>query len=157
MRSKVPKKGSLLTAKWVMCKIISRMRSRPVTRLFYGEVRSNKETDQRVWRGKSLGRGELCLSENELCSKFAIGGAHLECISVSQLGGSRPSEMAGNAFKTNMVWWNYILSTKNIAIKKRFSKKTCVALNRSFNILQATQRAGSSMSKLTGILILADC
>ena len=128
-----------------MCKIILRMRSRPVARLFYGEVRSNKETDQRVWRGKSLGRGELCLSENELCSKFAIGGAHFECISVSQLGGSRPSEMAGNAFKTNMVWWNYILSTKNIAIKKRFSKKTCVALNRSFNILQATQRAGSSI------------
>ena len=104
MRSKVPKKGSLLTAKWMMCKIILRMRSRPVARLFYGEVRSNNETDQRVWRGKSLGRGELCLSENELCSKFAIGGAHFECISVSQLGGSRPSEMAGNAFKTNMVW-----------------------------------------------------
>ena len=40
---------------------------------------------------------------------------------------------------------NYILSTKNIAIKKHFSKKTCVALNRSFNILQATQRAGSSI------------
>ena len=40
---------------------------------------------------------------------------------------------------------NYILSTKNIAIIKRFSKKTCVALNRSFNILQATQRAGSSI------------
>ena len=128
-----------------MCKIILRMRSRPVARLLYGEVWSNKETDQRVWRGKSLGRGELCLSENELCSKFAIGGAHFECISVSQLGGSRPSEMAGNAFKTNMVWWNYIRSTKNIAIKKRFSKKTCVALNRSFNILQATQRAGSSI------------
>ena len=59
---------------------------------------------ERVWRGKSLGRGELCLSENELCSKFAIGGTHFECISMSQLGGSRPSEMAGNAFKTNMVW-----------------------------------------------------
>ena len=59
---------------------------------------------ERVWRGKSLGRGELCLSEDELHSNFAIGGAHFKCISVSQLGGSRPSEMAGNAFKTNMVW-----------------------------------------------------
>jgi len=42
-------------------------------------------------------------------------GAHFKGISMSQLGGSggmliwkilkfRPSEMAGNAFKTNIVW-----------------------------------------------------
>ena len=104
MRSKVPKKGSLITAKWVMCKIILRMRSRPVARFFHREVRSNKETDQKSLGGQVSGGGELCLSENELCSKFATGGTHFECISMSQLGGSRPSEMAGNAFKTNMVW-----------------------------------------------------
>ena len=47
--------------------------------------------------------------------KFALGGAHFERVSVSELGGSggmlprkgfkfKPSEMAGNAFKTNMAW-----------------------------------------------------
>ena len=45
--------------------------------------------------------------------------------------------MAGNAFKTNMVWWQlYTLSTtKNVAIK---NKELC-SFNMSFNILQATQ------------------
>ena len=74
MRSKVPKKGSLLTTKWVMCKIILTIRSRPVARFFYGEVRSNKETDQKSLEGQVCRGGELCLSENELHSKFAVGG-----------------------------------------------------------------------------------
>ena len=51
----------------------------------------------------------------------------------------------------------YILSrTKKVAIKKILHKELC-SFNRSFIILQATQRAGFSMSKLTGILIPADC
>ena len=66
--------------------------------------------------GGGGGGGELWLSETESRSKFAVGGgAHFERVSVSQLGGSgamlpwqmfrfKPSEMAGNAFKTNMVW-----------------------------------------------------
>ena len=48
-------------------------------------------------------------------SKFATGGlgggAHFECVRVSQLEGSGVLwdvlEMAGNAFKTNRVWWNF--------------------------------------------------
>ena len=44
------------------------------SQVFYGEVRSNEETDQMrpeeyVSRG---GGGELWLSETELCSKFGI-------------------------------------------------------------------------------------
>ena len=35
--------------------------------------------------------------------------------------------MAGNAFKTNMVWWNlYTSATKNVAIKKHFSTKRMI-------------------------------
>lgn len=61
---------------------------------FYGEVRSNEETDQMRPEGQvSSGRGgggggwELRLSETELRGKFAIGRAHFERVIVSQLGG----------------------------------------------------------------------
>jgi len=84
---------------------------------------SMQARSQVVLRGGAIQRGdgpnevgrELWLSETENCSKFATGGAHFERVSVSQLGGSggillrkifkfKHSEMAGNAFKTNMVW-----------------------------------------------------
>lgn len=44
------------------------------SQVFYREVRSNKETDQKSLEGQVSSGGELCLSENELHSKFAIGG-----------------------------------------------------------------------------------
>ena len=63
--------------------------------------------------------GELWLSETELHGKFRIGwggggGVYFERVNVSHLGASwgmlprrsfyfKPSEMAGNAFETNMV------------------------------------------------------
>ena len=62
--------------------------------------------------------------------------AHFEQVSVSQLGGpevcppenlifkSKSSKMAltGNAFKTNMVWWNlYTFSNKKaVSLKQEF-------------------------------------
>ena len=75
-------------------------------------------------RLKSLGGGrKLWLSETEVQGKFTIGGRgrgrgrgfDLECVEVCHLGLSgdmlprnifnfKPSEMAANAFKTNMVW-----------------------------------------------------
>ena len=71
-------------------------------------------------RGKSLGGGgELWLSETEVQGKFTIGGRgrgfDLECVDVCHLRLSvdmlprnifnfEPSEMAANAFKTNMGW-----------------------------------------------------
>ena len=65
--------------------------------------------------------GELWLSETELHGKFTIGWwggggvVDFERVNVSHLEGSwgmlpqkifnfKPSEIAGNAFKTNMVW-----------------------------------------------------
>ena len=63
------------------------------------------------------GRGKLWLSETELRGKFTVWGrgADFERVNVCRLGLSggmlprksfifKPSEMAGNAFKTNMVW-----------------------------------------------------
>ena len=64
----------------------------------------------------------------------------LERVNVSHLGGSwgmlpqqifnfKPSEIAGNAFKTNMVWWNlHTFKNKKSRYKKKFSTKSCVAL-----------------------------
>ena len=66
--------------------------------------------------------GEVWLSETELHGKFTIGlggvgggVVDFERVNVSHLGGSwgmlpqkifnfKPSEIAGTAFKTNMVW-----------------------------------------------------
>ena len=70
--------------------------------------------------GASLQGGQLWLSETEVQGKFTIWGAggagfDLECVDVCHLGLSggmlprnifnfKPSEMAANAFKTNMGW-----------------------------------------------------
>ena len=116
---------------------------------------------------------ELWLSETEVQGKFTIGGRgrgfDLECVDVCHLRLSvgmlprnifnfKPSEMAANAFKTNMVWWNlYTFNNKKSRYKNIFSPQSRLcSFNRSFNILQATQRVGSSMSKLTGIGQLHD-
>ena len=51
-------------------------------------MRSNEVMDQMSPRGKALagvGGGELWLSETELRSKFAIGEAHLERVSMCLL------------------------------------------------------------------------
>ena len=88
--------------------------------------------------------GELWLSETKLHGKFTIGwgggGVDFERVNVSHLGGSwgmlpqqifnfKPSEIAGNAFKTNMVWWNlHTFKNKKSRHKKKFSTKSCVAL-----------------------------
>ena len=42
----------------------------------------------------------------------------------------KPTEMAGNVFKTNMVWWElYTFNNKKTSpYKERFSTKSCVAL-----------------------------
>ena len=65
-------------------------------------------------RGKSLGGGKVWLSETDV--QLGAGGEFdLECVDVCHLGLSggmfpqnifnfKPSEMAANAFKTNMVW-----------------------------------------------------
>ena len=122
-------------------------------------------------RGKSL-EGELWLSETELRGKFTIWGrgeVDFERVNVSHLGLSggmlprnifnfKPSEMAANAFKTNMVWWNlYAFNNIKSRYKNIFSPQSRLcSFNRSFNILQAAQRVGSRMSKLTGIGQLHD-
>ena len=68
----------------------------------------------------------------------ALVVAPFERVSVSQLGGSggmlplkflnlSPLEMARNAFKTNMVWWNlYTFSNKKCRHKKLFSTKRMI-------------------------------
>ena len=64
-------------------------------------MRSNKVMDQMSPRGKALARvgggGRLWLSETELRSKFAIGEAQLECVSMCLLcawvrGGCSPGK-----------------------------------------------------------------
>ena len=86
----------------------------------------------------SGGGGELWLSETELRSKFAIegwGGAHLERVSVSQLGGFVRSMLPRETFMKwlemhlKLTWCDeaYILSaTKDVAIKKLFSTKRMI-------------------------------
>ena len=92
---------------------------RPVAMFFfYGEVRSDEETNQmrpkgRVSRWRGGGGNFGCLRLN--CVQVCSWGAHFKRVSVSQLLGSggmlprksfkfKPSEMAGSAFKTNLVW-----------------------------------------------------
>ena len=151
--------------------------SGPQPGYFSGRCDPKRRRTKWVRRGKSLGRGGgrvLVVWDRIARQVYSWGGGgrgfDFECVNVSHLGGSggmlpgkifylKPSEIAGNAFKL-LTWCGetYILSTtKKVAIKKIFSTKSCEAYNMSFNILQATQRAGPSMSKLTGILILADC
>ena len=116
----------------------------------------------------SEGGGELWLSETELCSKFAVwGGTYLERVCVSP-GTCSPGKFLN--FKSLLKWlkmqlklrWcgeTYILSTtKNVDLKNLSPQRVArCSFNRSFNILQATQRTGSSVSRLcAGILILTD-
>ena len=112
---------------------------RPVAMFFFtGRCDPTRRRTKWGRRGESLGGGGGgnfgCLRLN--CVQVCSWGAHFKRVSVSQLLGSggmlprksfkfKPSEMAGNAFKTNLVWRKHIFSaTKNVAIKKRFLHKT---------------------------------
>ena len=146
---------------------------RPVARLFYGEVRSKKEADQMRPEEQLSRKGGRALVVWDWIARqvynWGRGVVDFERVNVSHLGASwgmlprkililSPPKWLEMHLK--LTWWGetYILSTdKRSRHKKNFLHKELCSFNRSFNILQATQRAGSSMSKLTGILIPADC
>ena len=92
-------------------------------------------------KGQLSRRGKALVVWDWIARQVAIGGgggAHFECVSVSHLGvfggmlpwkmfKFKPSEMA----KTNMVLWKlyaFNIKKKNVAIRKLFSTKSCVAL-----------------------------
>ena len=86
--------------------------SRPVTRLFYGDVQSNAEIDQMRPEGQVPGGGSCgCLRLNCVAS-LQLGGAHFKRVSIS-LGAFSLGEclnltplkwLDGYASKTSMVW-----------------------------------------------------
>ena len=98
------------------------------------------DRDQMRPKGQLSRRGKALVVWDWIARQVAIGGggAHFECVSVSQLGvfggmlpwkmfKFKPSEMA----KTNMVLWKlyaFNIKKKNVAIRKLFSTKSCVAL-----------------------------
>ena len=120
-----------------------------------------------------VSRGKLWLSETELRGKFTIGGGGGGGLTSNALtsttkgypGACCPwkililSPLKWLQMHLKLTWCGetYILSTtKKVAIKIYFLHKELCSFNGSFNILQATQRVGSSMSTLTGIGQLHD-
>ena len=90
----------------------SKLKVRPVARcFFYGVMWSNEQTDQMRPKGQVSARG---------------GGGGRGALWLSE---TKPSEMARNAFRTNMVWWN--LNT--ISNKKRRHKKNVSPQNAWYN------------------------
>ena len=87
----------------------SKLKVRPVARcFFYGVMWSNEQTDQMRLKGQVSAGVGLWLSE------------------------TKPSEMARNAFKTNMVWWNLnTISNKKRRHKKNFSPQNAWYNNNS--------------------------
>ena len=88
--------------------------SRPVARLFYGEVQSNTEMDQMRPQGqvsRGDGRSFGCLRLN-CAASLQVGGAHFKRISMSPRACSlgkflnlTPLKwLDENAFKTSIVW-----------------------------------------------------
>ena len=90
-------------------------------------------------------------------------GAHFERVSASELEGRsedmllgkifkfKPFEMAGNAFKTNMVWWNlYTFNNNKRRIKNTFLHKELCSFKRSAQILQATKKSWVQHVKADG-------
>ena len=145
--------------------------SRPIARFFYwvgaiqlGDIPSKAGGAYLLNEG---GGSFGCLRQNCAASLQFGGGAYLECVCVSPETCS-PGKFFN--FKSPLKWlkmqlklrWcgeTYILSTtKNVDLKNLSPQRVArCSFNRSFNILQATQITGSSMSRLcAGILILTN-